>query len=450
MDVLRKLLVQSPAKLSQLATQALLPVDEMTDVVLGEDGVATLVATTPAGVRALAIGRDRPVVVGRRPGCDEVVAHAAASSVHFEIYVVVFDDAHAPLVYCRDLSRNGTFHNDRVIGRNRSVLLVSGDRIVSFRFFQHGAAAEPDSVLDEDRTALGRYDVVDRVIGRGTFGRVYLAVDRVQRRQVACKVIETGGRPARAIKARTEVAILRRLNHPNVIGVHETFAIRDRIYIFEDLITGGDLFSYLVRGDVLHALGETETMVIVWQVLKALEYLHTNDVVHRDLKLDNILLVSASPGTRVVLVDFGISKCMRGVRRMNTVVGTPEFSAPEVGFGEPGARRTEYDAKCDLWSLGVVLHILLSAVSPFYDPSENGARMAARARAGRLHLTDGPWDAVSEPAKDLVRRLLCVQPAKRYSIEDCYAHPWLAAHAADLDHVYNTNIVRDWAERRTL
>lgn len=134
-------------------------------------------------------------------------------------------------------------------------------------------------------------------------------------------------------------------------------------------ITGGDLFSYLSDGEHMSSVPEAEALLIVFQILKALEYLHSNNITHRDLKLDNILRVSQHPGSRILLIDFGISKyyVRDRSRRMTTVAGTPEYAAPEIGFAASNtfagaAKRSGYDMKCDLWSLGVILHILLSGI----------------------------------------------------------------------------------------
>ncbi|KAK9370174.1 kinase-like domain-containing protein [Lipomyces kononenkoae] len=457
-EMLTNYIDESMKKSSQQSTQALMQTDELPSnasiaATSERDGrIATLHMQTGGQEKILPIYRVRQFTVGRKVTCNEVVSHSAVSNEHFTIYVVVFDEASVPLVYCWDRSRNGTFLNGKTIGKGQRVLLSDGDLIeirhaCSFTFLQGNEKVIYDAVLEADREVMTNYDISQRVIGKGTFGRVYLAIDKRSSRQLACKVIETGGSVSRMSKARTEVAILESLCHPNVVSVHDTFIIGNRIYIFEDLITGGDLFSYLIKGEALGPVPEAEALVIVFQILKALEYLHSKNVAHRDLKLDNILLLSQNPGSRIVLVDFGISKYVVGSRRMTTVVGTPEFSAPEVGFADSLRQkncRSGYDLKCDLWSLGIVLHILLSGISPFYDSTENTTRIARNARECRLNLNGVAWVNISRSAKDLVKRLICVDPKERFSVEQCFAHPWISTHMSDLVAIYETKLIKEW------
>ncbi|KAK9449694.1 kinase-like domain-containing protein [Limtongia smithiae] len=395
--------------------------------------------TPSTAEQALAIWSGTDFTVGRSATSTCVITHGAVSSEHLTIYSVLFDEISTPLVYCWDKSLNGTFHNGKIIGRDRRVLLCDGDRIdirhaCSFTFCQSYGKPSLAFLMDEkEKVCKNRFDILPRTIGHGSFGRVYLAWDKSRGRQVACKVIETGGAPRRIAKAKTEITILRKLCHPNVVTIHDAVP----------LITGGDLFSYLSDGTSLCAVSEAEALVITFQILKALEYLHANNVAHRDLKLDNVLRVSHDPGARVVLVDFGISKAIPPAKRMTTVVGTPEFSAPEVGFADTTAVRPGYDTKCDVWSLGVILHILLSGISPFYDTSESARQISLNARACVLKMSGPHWDGVSFSGRDLVRRMLCVEPENRYSVAECFGHAWIAGQREMLEGVYERRIVKD-------
>ncbi|KAK9477855.1 kinase-like domain-containing protein [Lipomyces japonicus] len=442
---------------SQQSTQILMQTEHMTHnssliAKNMKDGrIATILIRISSEEKTIPIIRGKCETFGRKTACDQVVSHSSVSNEHFTIYSIVFDESSVPLIYCLDRSRNGTFHNGRIIGKGNSVLLSDGDKIeirhaCLVMFYQPSELRVHDSILEEDRRFMKNYDVSGRVIGKGTFGKVFVAVDKRSYRQIACKIISTEGSTSRLLKARTEVTILKSLCHPNIVTVHDTCMIRDRIYIFEELITGGDLFSYLAKGEALNPVPEAEALVLVFQILKALEYLHSKNVAHRDLKLDNILLVSQCPGSRVVLVDFGISKYIVGSRRMTTVIGTPEFSAPEVGFADNYLRnnRPGYDLKCDLWSLGIVLHILLTGISPFYDPSENASVIARNARECKLNFDDPTWRVISPEAKELVSRLICRDPIERYSIEECFRHSWISNHYLLLQTIYEQKIINKW------
>lgn len=228
--------------------------------------------------------------------------------------------------------------------------------------------------------------------------------------------------------------------------------MRDNLYIFQDLVPGGDLFSYLAKGDCLTSISETESLIIVYQILHALKYLHDQGIVHRDLKLDNILLCTPEPCTRIVLADFGIAKDLSTAKaRMHTVVGTPEYCAPEVGFKASRKayqcfsraatlEQKGYDSKCDLWSLGVITHIMLTGISPFYgDGTERS--IIQNAKVGKLNFTAKQWNAVADNAKHFVRRLLEVDVNKRLDSKQSLRHPWISKHNEQLEKIYSKRIL---------
>lgn len=231
--------------------------------------------------------------------------------------------------------------------------------------------------------------------------------------------------------------------------------MNNNLYIFQDLIPGGDLFSYLAKGECLTAISETETLIIVYQILKALHYIHGRGIVHRDLKLDNILLCSPEPCTRIVLADFGIAKDLSLKNtRMNTIVGTPEYCAPEVGFKatrsiiDQSCSRANtidqsmngYDSKCDIWSLGVITHIMLTGISPFYgDGSENS--IIQNVKRGKLDFSMKPWNNVNHNAKQFVEKLLEIDADKRLDSKQSFQHPWISRYQTQLEKIYQKKIM---------
>ena len=271
------------------------------------------------------------------------------------------------MVYCEDRgSTNGTWVNGRCIENGKSVLLLDGDIVgisgdVCFRFTasqtRKPAPLDEQSKQDQDRLRWP-YRLTDRVLGSGGFGKVYLAVDR-NGDQVACKVVDMEAPPTTTVtrsegggvpsweRALREVDILMTVSHPNVIDIKGYYKNdkRSRLYIFEELITHGDLFSFMNARDN-RALDEQETKPIVWQLLKALQYLHDKKIVHRDLKVssttptesqvcgteickpENILRASREVTGRIVLVDFGAARVLNDTSRMLTVIGTKQFVAP--------------------------------------------------------------------------------------------------------------------------
>lgn len=197
--------------------------------------------------------------------------------------------------------------------------------------------------------------------------------------------------------------------------MHEAFLVNDKFYIFQDLICGGDLFSYLCRGGLIQRTPENEVIILIFQLLKALEYLHSRNIMHRDLKLDNILLAAPVACTRILLCDFGVAKHLLHAES-STQVGTVEYAAPEL------FQSKSYGLKADMWSLGIVCHILVSLISPFF--------------AGQLNLNIPEFDSVSHNSKNFILNLLQEDPRNRMNIGQCFQHPWILNNRAVLDKIY--------------
>jgi len=310
------------------------------------------------------------------------------SKHHLRIHCVTYDEnpvaAIEPLVYVRILSRHGARLSQTVPdGSNStcflqhghpSVLLNHGDTIhlspyvsvkyqavpqTSGQLKRLGSVAKAESKLFDKQ-----YTVTPRVLGVGGFASVFLAINMKSRRQVACKVVPlpkkppvpglsewkaNPGRKAPAHEAggdvvrhreicrnlRREFEILKGIDHPNIIRLEKAIYAPDHIYIFQELVSGGDLMSYLERKG---GLDESEAAVMIFQMLKALEYLHGRGIVHRDIKPENILMTSWRKGARIVLTDFGHSRKFveengdsedaRTTSRMNSLVGTRGYAAP--------------------------------------------------------------------------------------------------------------------------
>ena len=291
-----------------------------------------------------------------------------------------------PMVYVRGLSRHSArFSQKTPDGSNSTcflqighspVLLNHDDTLqlsakICIKYVAIPAGADERTRLGsaaaaEARSFEDQYIIVPRALGVGGFATVFLAINTKARRQVACKVVrlpkkppvpnlgdwaKTKGRqsPANEENAhivrhrkkcqdlRREFEVLKGIDHPNIIRLEKAIYSTDHIYIFQELVSGGDLLSYLERKG---GLDEPEAAVIVFQLLKALEYLHGHGVVHRDIKPENVLLTSWRKGARIVLTDFGqarkllddgkMAKDTRAVSRMCTVVGTKGYAAPYV------------------------------------------------------------------------------------------------------------------------
>jgi hypothetical protein len=329
------------------------------------------------------IGRDRVCgILGINDG--------TISTHHLRFHCVTYGENSIatiePMVYVQTLSRHGArFSQSKSDGSNSTCFLQSGHPPI---LLNHGDVLQLSAKLSiqyealpaggDERKRLGsvaeaeakyfenQYTIVPRALGVGGFASVFLAINTKARRQVACKVVplpkkppvpdlsdwtSKKGRQAPAREAvahivlhrkkcqelRREFEVLKGVDHPNIIRLEKAIYATDHIYIFQELVSGGDLLSYL---ESKGGLAETEAAVVIFQVLKAVEYLHSRGIVHRDIKPENILLTSWRKGARIVLTDFGQARKLiedgkpdkdaRAASRMRSMVGTRGCAAPYV------------------------------------------------------------------------------------------------------------------------
>jgi len=219
----------------------------------------------------------------------------------------------------------------------------------------------------------------------------------------------------------TEVAVLRELDHPNVIRLHNTFTEHHVSYLVLELVTGGELFDRLVARHHYH---EGAARQLAATLVRTLAYLHARDVVHRDLKCENLLLTSPDDDADLKICDFGFACHVSTLRHNYEICGTPEYMPPEMWARRP------YGAKADVWSAGVICFILLGGYMPFHGKDERELRH--RVRAGHYRFHEEQWAGVSKHAKDFISCMLKVNPAQRWSAADLLQHPWMTAGEAGL------------------
>ncbi|CAE7233697.1 CPK3 [Symbiodinium natans] len=305
------------------------------------------------------------------------------------------------------------------------------------RGFEEGTRVSFDtaSLMSErvDAEISKRYDIDMREIGIGGYGKVFLAKDRMFKdRQVAIKkVIKIDDERDSAFKK--EVTIMKRLDHPNICRLFETYEQGRVMYFVIEFCEGGDLFD---RFSNHGQLPETVVAPIIKQVTSALKYAHSKGIAHRDLKLENICFCEKSPNsTHVKVIDWGLAGSFEQ-GRMKSTVGTSTYSAPEVL--DPEDEDDGYTCACDLWSLGIVAYIALSGKPPFWGSAK---QQLARMKAEYYPLTGVFWDSVSDAAKDLIRHLLKVDVQARLTADQVLHHPWLAQHKVQPDFRLLTQVL---------
>jgi len=238
-----------------------------------------------------------------------------------------------------------------------------------------------------------------------------------------------------------EIGILASISHPNIISLDKVYITDETIYLFQDLITAGDLFSYIESKN--RKLLEVEAAVIIRQVLLALQYLHERNIAHRDLKPENIMLTSLATGARVVLTDFGSARRVLPLQRYNSLVGTEQYAAPEITNARSrffvGGRPTGHSIAVDMWSVGAISVLLLTGALPFENPRTgyHNPRLAASGDLSGLE-ESRKFRALSERPKNFIRRLLMLEEDERMTARHALAHPWFSnqLHKTDFEELY--------------
>lgn len=252
--------------------------------------------------------------------------------------------------------------------------------------------------------------MVGSVIGVGSYGKVRSAWHRLTGRKVAIKTYDKSRLKDQSHwkRVHSEIKIMETVSHPRVARMYEAVETPKRLHLIMECVEGGNLCSYVKQKKKLH---EAEAKKIFFQLMLAIEYLHTENIAHRDIKLENVLFTESRD---IKLIDFGFSTISKPGTKMKIFCGTPSYMAPEIVL------RTEYEGPpVDLWSAGVLLFACLCGQFPFR--AQSYPDLYRRIARGSFAVSDD----VSMSAKDLIRSLLCVDPAGRPSPSAVLKHPWL-------------------------
>ncbi|XP_033834889.1 serine/threonine-protein kinase DCLK1a isoform X1 [Periophthalmus magnuspinnatus] len=303
-------------------------------------------------------------------------------------------------------------------GSQGSSSSLSSAKVSSPEEERNGTTPEVDIPVDEvpavpayisDRYRVGR------MLGDGNFAVVRECVELSTGREYALKIINKSKCRGKEHMIQNEVAILRRVKHPNIVLLIEEVDTYSELYLVMELVKGGDLFDAITSAN---RYTERDASGMLYNLANAIKYLHSLNIVHRDIKPENLLVYEHADGSKSLkLGDFGLATVVDGP--LYTVCGTPTYVAPEI------IAETGYGLKVDIWAAGVITYILLCGFPPFRGSCEDQEVLFDQILMGQLEFPMPYWDNVSETAKELIRSMLEVEVDQRYTALQVLEHPWV-------------------------
>jgi calcium-dependent protein kinase len=262
-----------------------------------------------------------------------------------------------------------------------------------------------------------KYKILSK-LGSGSFGNVYLAQNRYTKEKVAMKIIKKANKDLLSDgEIKDEIDILKTLEHPDIVRIIESFNTKDSYVLVTEYCEGGELYD-----QVKNQLSETQIAVIFKQLLSGLAYLHSNNIVHRDLKLENILIQEIEKSKtngeelfNIKIIDFGTARIFSNKKKPQSIVGSSYYIAPEV-------LRQNYNKECDLWSVGVILYMFIVGHAPFDGCDDE--EITGNIQRGVYKKDERRWKKASKEVKDLIQKLLIYNPKKRLTALEALKHPW--------------------------
>ncbi|KAK8716402.1 hypothetical protein V6N13_043711 [Hibiscus sabdariffa] len=278
------------------------------------------------------------------------------------------------------------------------------------------SGTKPTMVLPYQTPSLAEHYSLGKKLGQGQFGTTYLCTQKPTGQQYACKSI-----PKRKLICQEdyddvwrEIQIMHHLSeHPHVVRIKGTYEDQLSVHLVMELCEGGELFDRIVKKG---HYSEREAAKLIKTIVGVVEACHSLGVMHRDLKPENFLFDTVEEDAALKATDFGLSVFYKPGESFSDVVGSPYYVAPEV-------LRKHYGPESDVWSAGVILYILLSGVPPFWAETEMG--IFRQILQGKIDFDSPPWPAISDSAKDLIRKMLDRNPKRRLTAHQVLCHPWI-------------------------
>lgn len=371
--------------------------------------------------------------LGRSNECDICLTNeqingkwlSVISKVHFRIYRERHRNTNEMVVYLEDMSYNGTYVNQNLVGHGKRVIIGNNSEIAlaknNFTVYTF-ISMNIHEIACELPIELNQKYVISRKLGAGACGEVRLLFTKNDSRMFAIKIIQknyfstgNGNIFNNPVNIKNEVEILKKLRHPCIIHLEDIHDTPTTMYIILELMEGGELLDRIRKG----RLSEFCAKLIFYQVVLAVYYLHKEGITHRDLKPDNILLKDHSDNPLVKVSDFGMSKFIDAHTMMKTFCGTPMYVAPEILTNHG---RNPYTNQVDVWSLGVILYVCLSGTIPF---QKNDVSLEEQIRCGMYKFRSSHFQHVSQDALKLIKRMMTVNPKERITVPQILLHPWL-------------------------
>ncbi|XP_046674172.1 peripheral plasma membrane protein CASK isoform X8 [Homalodisca vitripennis] len=278
------------------------------------------------------------------------------------------------------------------------------------------------------------------IIGKGPFSLVRRCIHRQTGHQFAVKIVDvakfTSSPGLSTSDLKREATICHMLKHPHIVELLETYSSEGMLYMVFEYMDGSDICFEIVRRAMAgFVYSEAVASHYMRQILEALRYCHENDIIHRDIKPHCVLLASKENSAPVKLGGFGVAIQLQDGKVLNGGrIGTPHYMSPEV------VERQQYGKPVDIWSAGVLLHVLLSGTLPFLGTRD---RLYHSVCKGKLHLDTPLWECISENAKDLIRKMLTLDPNHRITIQDVLNHKWLRDRDKGVSKIHLVDTVEE-------
>nr|XP_053630384.1 uncharacterized protein LOC128687056 [Cherax quadricarinatus] len=275
----------------------------------------------------------------------------------------------------------------------------------------------PRNIEVKEDVDMRKFYNLKKEIGRGRFGTVYLAEDKSTGQKFAAKFVNTKRNQDRA-NAEREVEIMKSLNsdspHPRLIQLYDAYNMTKEMCLVLEIVDGGELFERVIDDDFV--LSEKACTVFIRQICEGIEFIHSKNILHLDMKPENILCLSRE-GNRIKICDFGLARRYDPRKKLQVLFGTPEFVAPEVVNFEPISFGT------DMWSVGVITYVLLSGLSPFMG--HNYVETMTNVTHNKYDFEDESFKSVSDESKEFIQKLLVLDKSLRLTPAQCLRHDWL-------------------------